>query len=441
MLAGPLSAAFWALHGARNAPGDLLTLSRFPRLDPREQKRLMAARLLSRIRHFGARADALPAWRDAARLSSDALWEAWTSLPILTKQIVRDCYDPAEMRARFGLRGRAGSSGGSTGEPTHFLHDVPMIRASEAKSLYVRLRLGWRPGMTTVSVWGSDRDIGKTVPLRQRVAGALRRDRMVSGYELDQARAREVVDLVVRHRPVALYGFTSMLTFVARSALEEGLVVPPGSVRAAWNGGEMLTRDDAALFARAFGAPLHNMYGGREVSAIAYQLDPAGPLEVLRPLIFVEIVDESGRAVPAGVPGQLLVTSTVCGATPFLRYAIGDAAVAHEISLAGVVSLSEISGRISGTLKLPNGMVINNIFWNHLFKEYPEVHQFQVVVRTGGVLVRLRGRGRSDSGDASMRARFDAFLRGMRVDVSWVDRIPLTPRGKLLQVVDERGES
>ena len=58
----------------------------FAAATPTERRRAMARRLQARLRHFAARPDALPEWRDAAAIDDpDALWRAWPSLPILTK--------------------------------------------------------------------------------------------------------------------------------------------------------------------------------------------------------------------------------------------------------------------------------------------------------------------------------------------------------------------
>ena len=209
----------------------------------------------------------------------------------------------------------------------------------------------------------------------------------------------------------------------------------------AWNGGEVLTADQSQLFDRAFGVPIHNLYGGRELSTIACQFDVGGPLEVLGPFDYVEIVDDDGRAAAQGQPGRLLITSTVCRGTPFVRYEIGDMAIAdaEHRDASGIIALREILGRRSGILQLGNGTQVNNLYWNHLFKEFSEVHQFQVVVRANGSLTfRLRGGGFRGSSEADLRNKLAHLLGNVAVEFEWVDKIPLTRLGKLLQVVDER---
>jgi phenylacetate-CoA ligase len=150
----------------------------------------------------------------------------------------------------------------------------------------------------------------------------------------------------------------------------------------------MLFEHQSELFRQAFGVPILNMYGGRELSVMAFQPREGAPLRVLRPWLFLEIVDREGKPVRPGESGRLLWTSTVCRGTPFLRYEIGDLGSSEAASEteAGIAAIRSLDGRTAGTLMLEEGTTIHCLFWNHLFKEIPEIQQFQVVIRSGNRL-------------------------------------------------------
>ena len=418
-------------------------LEQFPGYNRGKQRRQMAARLLDQLRYFGAREDALPEWREAARITDlDELWRVWPLLPIVDKAALRNRFEPQEMKRRFRLEGKLDSTGGSTGEPTHFLHDPEMIRAGTAARYYTRLKMGWDPGMRTVIVWGSERDIGKTTSWRTRLYLELCRDHFVDGYQLTPQTVARVLELVRGERAVAICGFTSMLEYIARQTLETEDSVPTGVVKTAWNGGEMLTREQASVIRSAFGVPILNCYGGRELSVMACQFRPDEPLCVLRPWLFLEIVDQNGKPVKPGETGRMLWTSTICRGTPFLRYDIGDLATyeADSCDESGIHKINELQGRTASLLRLSNGKVINNLFWNHLFKEFSEVEQFQVVVRnqdSGSVRILLRGKGFSADREAQCRRTLDNLLGDIPKQFVWVQQIPRTAQGKLLQVIRE----
>lgn len=435
------SRLYWRRFLRRNASA-WTDLDVFPACDPARQRRELARRLLDQIRYFGGRADALPEWREAARITDpDELWRVWTGLPVLTKRMLCDCFPAQEMRDRFGLQGRISSTGGSTGEPLRFFHDTAMIRTILARDVYTRLRMGWRFGMPVITVWGSERDIGReTGSRRSRTTAKLLRTYLVDGYQLSQTTVDRVVHLVRAHAPVALNGFTSMLEFVARAVVEQRIPLLPGSVCVAWNGGETLFPEQGRIFQQAFGAPLLNRYGGRELSTLACQFEVGGPLQVLRPWLFLEVLRDDGRPADPGESGRLVWTSTVCRGTPFLRYDMEDLGVfasAHQ-SESGIAALDQLHGRQSGILQLPDGRVVSNLYWNHLFKEFAEVRQFQVVLkRNGEIWISLVGNGLTEAREAELRRTMSHLLKATPVKLIWTEQIPRTTQGKLVQVLRE----
>lgn len=416
-------------------------LDAFAALPPAQARREMGRRLLEQLRYFGNRADALPEWREAARIRDpDELWAVWESLPIVTKHDLQTRFHPREMVPRFGLVGRESSTGGSTGEPTPFFHTPEVTAAMSAARHYSRRRMGWVPGQPLVIVWGSERDIGRRRSAKARFTARLRNEWLVDGYALDDHTVDRVLELLRRHAPVALYGFTSMLEFVARETLRRGDLPAPGAIRAAWNGGEMLYESQSELFRQAFGLPILNFYGGRELSAMAFQERPGAPLRVIRPWLHVEVVDDAGKPAPAGQPGRLVWTSTLCRGTPFLRYDVGDLGTWEPGGRdeSGIRQLATLQGRFAGLVRLPGGKTINGLYWNHLFKEFPEVEQFQVaVLGDRGLEFRLRGTPLTGEREAELRARAGNIVGQTPLALRWMERIPLSSQGKLMQVVHE----
>jgi phenylacetate-CoA ligase len=418
-------------------------LKEFPQISPREQRQILARKLLAQIQYFGQRADALPEWREAARIQDpDVLWRLWPSLPIVTKKDLQDRFSAAEIGQRFGIAGFVSSTGGSTGEPTWFFHDMTMIRKIQAAIYFTREQLGWRPGMPIIIVWGSERDIGReTSSWKHRLHGRLRNEYLLDAYHLSDQTVSRVLEIARQRAPVAIYGFTSMLEFVARRILERNAALRPGLIAAAWNGGEMLFPEQRDVFRRAFGHTLLNVYGGRELSAMACQTNEDGCLDILRPWLYLEIVDGEGRPAAPGQSGRLIWTSTICRGTAFLRYDIGDLGTynADCLTESGISAIAELHGRVAGLLELPDGRKINNIYWNHLFKEIPEIKQFQVILRsTGHLEILLVGTLLSSEQEQQLRAVLRNFLGPIPVDLKWVDKIPRTSQGKLLQVIRER---
>lgn len=441
IIPGHLSQYWWNRYRRRNAR-NLEELRDFPALDPAEQLRRLQNSLHSQIKYFGEREDALPEWREAARIAdASELWKVWPYLPIVDRNFLQTRFNPQDYKSRFGLKGLLDSTGGSTGEPTHFFHDTEMLRAKAGLLLHARLCMGWKPARATIIVWGSERDIGKQVSFRNRANDALFRNFYVDGYHLTRQTVKRVLSLIRHYKPVALYGFTSMLEFIAQETLAMNSCPPPGCVYLAWNGGEMLFPEQTEVFQKAFVVPILNLYGGRELSTTACQYQGGDPLHVLRPWNFVELVDDNGKPVGPHEPGRLICTSTICRGTPFLRYEVGDFADYDPVHCdeSGIRALRQIQGRTASVITLPNGKRVHTLYWNHLIKEFEEIRQFQIVIKNdGSLLFLLKGAGFSVDREAQMRNTLQGFLGNLRLQFSWVDSIPITPQGKLVQVVRER---
>jgi phenylacetate-CoA ligase len=416
-------------------------IDRCRQASPSVAREQIAGALLAQIRYFGKRADALPEWRDAFSITDPSeIWKVWSSLPIITREDLRTRFPPARMGEECGVLGQRSSTGGSTGEPTPYLHDAKMLVATTATRTYARLAMGWKPGMPTVCVWGSERDVGKSRTRRNVISGWLRNDILIDGYRLGDHTVEQTFNAIRRFKCTAVFGFTSMLEFVARRAIERGIAPRAGAVVTAWNGGEMLFAHQSELFRKAFGVPILNLYGGRELSVIAQQRTEGEPLEVVRPLIFVEIVNKHGKPVGPNEPGRILCTSTVCRGTPFLRYEIGDTGTyaASDEDESGIRSIRELHGRTAGVIELPNGRLLNCLFWNHLFKDYSEVHQFQVVLRGAeGITLRLKGRAFETPRKAELLRTLANTLGDVPVSMEWLLELPRTSQGKLVQVISE----
>jgi phenylacetate-CoA ligase len=430
---------WWPYLRIRGLTSHWNALDTFGRLSESRQHIEIGNRLLRQLRHFGNRPDALPEWREFAGVDSvDDLWEIWPSLPIITKEDLQTRFHPDLLRRIPGVEGIASSTGGSTGEPTPFLHDRQMRLAMWAATLYCRVQIGWRPWIPLIILWGSERDIGKRRTLLGMIKGHLQLQYLVDGYHITKETVENVSHLVARHRCVTIHGFTSMLDFVAQNLIDTDVRFAPGRVKAAWNGGEMLFEDQSKRFEEAFGVPILNYYGGRELSAMAYQQKSGGALDVLRPLLFLEIVDDDGNPAPPGEPGRLIWSSTVCRGTPFLRYDVGDIGTYEAVdrNSSGISRLSKLQGRSAGLITLEDGTRLGCIFWNHLFKEFDAVQQFQVVYRHDrSVHLRLRGRGFTDEEEERLWKALRPFFRTSSISIQWMEEIPLTPQGKLEQVV------
>jgi len=157
----------------------------------------------------------------------------------------------------------------------------------------------------------------------------------------------------------------------------------------------------------------------------------------------VEVADYDTRR-PAG-PGQegvLLVTDLFNDATPLIRYEIGDLGVVDWCDCPcgrQGLQLTALTGRIAEMFNLPSGKRVSSLYFNHLLKQYPAVHQFQVL-QLGDTLFEIHYTGDDlTATDSTQVGRIAArFLEGARIRIARVSQLDRSPSGKLVQYRDLR---
>lgn len=144
-----------------------------------------------------------------------------------------------------------------------------------------------------------------------------------------------LAELIRRHRPTTIVGVPSLLATVAEELKTAG-VTPDGlGVTKLVCIGEPVRAPDLALsalgqrLASLWQAQVFGTYASTEM-ATAFCDCTEGRGGHLHPdLAVVEIVDDEGQALPAGVPGEVVVTPLGVTGMPLLRFCTGDIAALH----------------------------------------------------------------------------------------------------------------
>ncbi|MEA1072933.1 AMP-binding protein [Sphingomonas sp. LY160] len=170
-----------------------------------------------------------------------------------------------------------------------------------------------------------------------------------------------LLDLGVTSRPKALLSVSMMLSDGLRSALEE------------W-----------------FGCPVLDLYSMNEVGPIAV-FDPAlGAHVLLQDRLWVEVIDEHGRALPDGERGELTVTGGFNFCLPLLRYRTGDQGALATVR--GERVIIDLVGRRPVRFRDATGAWRNNIEVTHALRPLP-IAQYALRQRVDGTFVLSLSRG------------------------------------------------
>jgi phenylacetate-coenzyme A ligase PaaK-like adenylate-forming protein len=201
-------------------------------------------------------------------------------------------------------------------------------------------------------------------------------------------RMDQALDLVVAHRATVLWGVAGFVRRLLSRAAERGLRLP--SVRWCFVTGE--ASSDAALdnlrhwlkAVGADGARIANRYGSTEGWSMISCSEGQGWHNPTPEKIYLEVVDPgTGRPVPDGEAGQLLITHLCARGTAFLRYAVGDVVrlTRERCPACGRTAERLVSQpRRTGDLVKVNGTLVNVGVLGDALTQVAGVVEYRVVV-------------------------------------------------------------
>ena len=290
-----------------------------------------------------------------------------------------------------------------------------------------------------VILWGSERDLfGQSASVRARLHNALTQTVFLNTFRMDEATMRRYVDVLGRVRPVYVRGYAGSLFELASFAISAGLRLH--RPRFVCSAAETLRPEMRASIESAFGAPVFDFYGSREVGPLAGE-GQDGRMHAFAFFNYVEVVDDAGRPVGPGGQGRVLVTTLRNYAMPLLRYDIGDTAEVASLDESGAVqSLARVTGRVTDHFVATDGAIVHGEYFTHLFYGVEGIREFQVVQRGIDDVEIMWAPARIDVPrelSAELRRDIEAKIRlvlGETCVVTWtsVDAVPLTPQGKRL---------
>lgn len=360
--------------------------------------------------------------------------------PITTRAMMRD--HAGEIRSTDpSLRFVSKATGGSSGTPLRFVIEKD---ANDRRAAATFRGYGWAggaPGTRQSHLWGinlGNQPRWKRWKTKLHLRGLYRHD-VLNSFELSRQNFADYVKRINRFRPRVLVAYTNPLYTLSKLILEQGVrVFSPQSIIV---GAEKLHDFQREVIEDAFGSPVFETYGSREFTLIGAECERHAGLHLTSENVIVEVVDDEGQPTPPGHEGRLLVTDLFNTAMPFVRYEIGDRAVAGFQQCPcgrGLPLLTQVVGRQLDILVLPDGKTIPGEFFPHLIKDYAAIEQFQVIqTHPGQIEVKLVVDDQWNDGTRNTLGERIRMQVGPATQVRLVevDQIPLTNAGKLRVVI------
>jgi phenylacetate-CoA ligase len=328
------------------------------------------------------------------------------------------------------------ATSGSTGEPFVLYADRHQLEIRWAATLRGLEMTGYRFGDRQVRLWHQTIGMTRVQVAQEKLDALLSRRVFIPAFEISDENVDQVLETIRRYRPVLLDGYAESLHLLATHLGQRSL--RECGVRAIVTSAQSLPPESRRVIEEAFGCKAFDKYGSREFSGIAWECEAHDGHHVVGESYIVEVLSE-GRPAAPGEVGEVVITDLNNYCMPFIRYRIGDLAMAMDDAAPcacgrGLPRVGNIEGRVQSIIVGGNGRYLPGTFFAHLFKEYAVlVRQYQVVqTRRGAITLRLvKGPRFSEQLLAELVTALRHYLGPTtEIDVEFVDAVPLGRTGK-----------
>lgn len=329
---------------------------------------------------------------------------------------------------------RRDATGGSSGTPTEIWMGPEERGWRESGGESFMRRLGLPIGTRIGYFWGHHLDPTATDNLRDRINCFVTNVKTFNCFRLSPEVFECYHQEFERWRPTCIVAYAGALGHFAEYLLEHGYR-PSYPTRCLVTGAEKLIPYHRRLVEAAFGRPVHERYGSRDIGYIAYQMNPARSHEFDIDWAHLLLEPET-----EGEESSILITKLHADGMPMIRYRIDDVGRFPKESRLGhpTFTLREVVGRVTDGVWLPDGRWIHGIEFPHLMKDHP-VREFMLLQRQD-YSVQLMIVPKSGFGEENRRQIEDvvtANLTGLDIKIELVTQVPRTKANKWRPVVSE----
>lgn len=353
-------------------------------------------------------------------------------LPLLDKPLIR-AHSAALKRP--GAQGLAKfTTGGSSGSPLQFMISRERVSHDVAAKWRATRWWGVDIGDPEIVLWGSPIEVGAQDRVRAW-RDALQRTRLLPAFDMSTQRLDGFLAELREFQPRMLFGYPSALAVIAQHAERRGVRLDDLGIKVAFVTSERLYPYQREDISRVFGCPVANGYGGRDAGFIAHEC-PAGNLHITAEDVVVEIIDPTGRVLPPGELGEIVVTHLATADFPFIRYRTGDMAALSPNSCdcgRGLPLLQQLEGRSTDFVMAADGTLMHGLALIYVLREETGVENFRIIQETlGWCRIELVVNERWDTAAAQRVERGIAARLGpsVRVSLELQNQLAPDPSGK-----------
>lgn len=360
-------------------------------------------------------------------------------LPLLTKDDIREnlyfdlMSDNHDKKKILKI-----TTSGSTGEPLVFYVDKYQLEMRWAATLRSMEWTGYRFGDKQARLWHQTIGMSLTQIIKERIDALFNRRLFIPAFEMSDENILRFFKKLQKYKPVLIDGYAESFNFLAHYLKTRGGNIEGINPKGIISSAQELPDQSREIIEKQFGCHVFDKYGSREFSGIAYECEAHDGHHVVAENYIVEILKDGVPAKPGEI-GEVVITDLNNYCMPFIRYRIGDVAVAMDNNTPckcgrGLPKIGKIEGRVQAIIIGTNGNYLPGTFFAHFFKDYDYIiRQYQVLQEElGKIRLKIVKAPRFDSGIfKKMLSELHKYLgKNMVIGVEFVDRIPMVRTGK-----------
>ena len=373
-----------------------------------------------------------------------------SKLPILTKELIKEHYDELISKDIDQRKALDGSTGGSTGTPMRFKEDVNTWNTLRGLNFRGWTWAGFYVGEKLFTLAGNSlvkkNTDGKKLLIKSMYDNLIMRNNKHDCTDITPEALQKHYEAMMRYNPTGLRGYASSLYFLAKHIEQNHL--PVCKVKVIFTTGEKLHPKYRYKIQQVFHAPVFDGYGAADGGLSAHECYMHEGLHIGEEQCIIEIVDKAGNILPDGEIGHVISTDLNNYVFPFLRYKVGDLAyIKKELCSCGRKHrlLGEVIGREGRAIYNKQGRPYSSIVIdNMMFKDldihteecqrlYEKMERFQIRQdKNGDLLILIKPVDPAEplSTFDYVKENFTVYFPGSKIDLKFVNDIPLLPSGK-----------
>jgi phenylacetate-CoA ligase len=361
--------------------------------------------------------------------------EDFKKIPFVTKEHIRDSLEDfsVDLPNRQYV-----TTGGSTGIPFGMYRTQTAFAKELASKAHQYYRIGWREGDRQMVMRG--------IPIENPTGAEFfpeYNELRCSTYQFIPEKMRFYRETAFEYQPEWLRCYPSSGFLFASFLADNGLDFP--ALKGVLCASEMLYDFQKEKLEDVFGCRVFSHYGHYELSALAGFCEYTDDYHVLPQYGYVELIGENGETVSQpGQTGEIVATSFIMDATPFVRYKTGDLAVFKswgcERCGRPYQVWEKVVGRRQEMIVSKNGRLISMTMLNMHDDIYDDLQQYQFYQKEPGKVV-LRFVPKESCREETLADIKNRLYKKLGDDIDLelqkVEKIMLTKRGKHRTLVQE----